>query len=558
MLLHAELAKHEAARQQLQVSLCTAMLKSLQPPTQQQHHQQQPLTTAAAPVLRRHACSATLTATEAAATPAVNISTTTLADAWLAAGPALQEMYGWEDEAVVLAIIAFWASVCDILQGSWLSSQQQQQHSSRAGHASDISLQETDHSHSSNPSTNTTADTLHNPQNHYQQQQQDDAQLGYINWLWHLGHPTLSAVVALLHCFHCLTGICQLQSKQRSPKLHLLLVFLQLGADTAASSSSSSNSSSGSQMHPAQQLLQAARWASVAQQQPYHYQPGNALATCTAEAMKPGEAFAAVVRLLQAAAALQETPPPAAAAAAAASSAPADNNGNRSSSSSSSSSNSKQLDWQQLAAAAGRFLQAAYGWMHLDGRPAAAAAAVYYGGEYSAGAAAAVRPCETPYDCCMMELLHGLLQGPFGRLESAADDAAAAGDGPAAAREVSAAACNRRQQQQQQQQQWEEWCSNDACGALALLVAGYDKPQHLVRGLVALVMHEQQQQQGSVKASSEAEKAAVKKVRKGHCHGGASFCSCRLQLVATVGDAAHAVKQLVDLVRNVVPAALPL
>jgi hypothetical protein len=357
-------------------------------------------------------------------------------------------------------------------------------------------MQETDHSNSINAGA-APPSTLEQQQ---QQQLQEDEQLCYIRWLLQLSYPCLSAVVGLLHQFHSLTGICPLQGKQRSPKLHMLLLFLQLSADLAVDSSSSSSSSF---MQPAQQLLQAARWPSTAQQ-PYH-QPGNesCIASCAAAAMKPGEAFAAAVQLLQAAATLHGKPQ-AAAAAAEATANPTTGN---------CSSNSNRPYWQQQAAAAGRFLQAAYGWMHLDGRPAAMA--VGYPAGNATAAAAAARPCETPYDCCMMELVHHMLQGPSGKLLN--DERHAAQPIVAAAAE-GAPACNGQDLtkgfERQQQQLWEDWCDSDGFRALAVLVAGYDKPQQLVRGLVALVVHElqHQQQQGLVKGSSDAEKAAIKKV----------------------------------------------
>jgi hypothetical protein len=410
-------------------------------------------------------------------------------------------MYAWEDEGVVLAIISFWASVCDVLQGSWQSNQQ----SNQSNQQQQCPVPEgglTTNSHLQEPTGS------HNSEQH-QQQQQQDRQMSYISWMWHLGYPCLSAVVALLHQFHCLTGICQMQSKQRSTQLHLLLVFLQLGADVATANSSSSSSSS--RASPAQQLLQAARWSPGAQHG--GYPASNSAAANIAAVLKPGEAFAAVVKLLQAATALQEAPT----AAAAADEAQAQVIGSR-------SSNSKQPYWQQLAAAAGPFLRAAYGWMHLDGRPAAAAAAVGYGTVHDS-ATAVVRPCETPYDCCMMELIHGMLQGPFGRLDSARSrDSALA---PACAGAVDSAAAaeatlevagtgmqfNSVSQRQMQQQQWEDWCSSNSFWALALLLAAYDKPQQLVRGLVSLVV--QQQQQGPTKGTAEAEKAAIRQVRVG-------------------------------------------
>jgi hypothetical protein len=411
-------------------------------------------------------------------------------------------MYAWEDEGVVLAIISFWASVCDVLQGRWSNNQSNQsiqQHQQctmpEDGRTTNSHLQDPACSHSSDQ---------------HQQQQQQDRQMGYISWMWHLGLPCLSAVVALLHQFHCLTGICQLQSKQRSTQLQLQLLqlFLQLGADTAAA-----NSSSSSRGNPAQQLLQAARWLAEAQQG--GFPASSSAAVNIAAVLKPGEAFAAVVKLLQAATVLQEL----ATAAAAADEAQA------AVSSSGSSKNSRKPYWQQLAAAAGRFLQAAYGWMHLDGRPAAAAAAAVGYGAGDDSAMAVVRQCETPYDCCMMELLHGMLQGPFNRLDSASnilhDSVQAARDGAAAAAAAAAEGASEvagkgmqlnRVSQRQQQQQWEDWCSSDSFGALALLLAGYDKPQQLVRGVVSLVVHHQQQQQGPAKITTEAEKAAIRQV----------------------------------------------
>ena len=74
----------------LQGTLCSALLKSLKPgPSDPQH--------------------------VAAAVP--------LPDAWAGASEALELIYTWEDDEVVLSVIDFWSKVSGLLCGSWLQQQ---------------------------------------------------------------------------------------------------------------------------------------------------------------------------------------------------------------------------------------------------------------------------------------------------------------------------------------------------------------------------------------------------------------------------------------------------
>lgn len=329
-----------------------------------------------------------------------------MAEAWLAAGPALQTIYTWEDEEIVSSVITFWSDVSNLLHGDWLQEEGQQ-----ASITSSRGQQQPDQ---------------------LQQQQR------YVQWMQQLGSAALT-VMQLLYDFYVLTGISHLQHKQQTHLSRLLLLFLQLQPGISSSSGAAT---------AAQQLLQVMHW-------PQH--GSNSIAISTASALTASEAFTCVCQLLQ----TLPTANPAA---------EHDPAGHA-------ISNSGDTQREQQAKAAAAFLQSSYGWIPL--------------GMQSTNSSSSRRPEDTAYDCCMLELLHGMYNGPqtaAGSLEQQQHPGAVSHHGSQRGGKVS-------KQEKQQRKHWQDWCSSESFQALAHLMVAYDKPHLFARGLVALVLQQQQQQQ---------------------------------------------------------------
>jgi hypothetical protein len=121
-----------ALRVLVQATFCQTLLKSLPQPTKSAaavldtlstHHQQQ---TPSQHPTQLFSSSHDQHHPSAAAPAATTAGGAELADAWTSALQALELIYAWEDEEVVVSVISFWSQVSSLLCGFWLQHSQQQ------------------------------------------------------------------------------------------------------------------------------------------------------------------------------------------------------------------------------------------------------------------------------------------------------------------------------------------------------------------------------------------------------------------------------------------------
>lgn len=121
-LITAQASKASAPeRVFLRVSLCGALLKTLRPTQSAAEVTQTRLGCTAA-----H-CSPSKGQPSTPSTSAAPSGTSAAQACWTSAATALQTIYSWEDEEVVLAIIEFWNTASGLLCGSWLQQSHHQQ-----------------------------------------------------------------------------------------------------------------------------------------------------------------------------------------------------------------------------------------------------------------------------------------------------------------------------------------------------------------------------------------------------------------------------------------------
>jgi hypothetical protein len=496
-----------ALRVLVQATFCETLLKSLQPPTKSAavldtlstHHQQHtpsqhPTQSPSSSHDRKRPSAATQT----------TAGGTELADAWTSASQALELIYAWEDETVVVSVISFWNQVSSLLCGVWLpysqqeptaisdsqdpSSSQQANSSAAAAHTPSSPI---------NPSTAAAAagplQALSTPE------------LQYLSWLWVLGPAAVAAVVQELHNFWRMTGINHLlhkhtQHHNKGPAhrhvINLLLLFLTLHNCSGPGRSSSSSKGGFSSSQPALQLLQLLYAGSASCDGP------------VAAVLTAAEAFSGVSCLLQVAAVLHITLPASTTAAAAAPSSqkqppqhaaavavyedtqPAGTQPD-------SRAEQGYTAWPQLAAAAGEWLRDSYGWCSFgeaaNASPSAAAAAAQAARCTAAGfssSASVARPSnlESLYDCFMIMLLQQIMQGPH--VSSTSSDRVPARGGSTARQLHGSQAAAVGAAAQSDDDDWECWVSSLAFSALTALLATYDRPDVLARGLHILTQQQ--------------------------------------------------------------------
>lgn len=219
---------------------------------------------------------------------------------WASAGTALQTIYSWEDEEVVLATIDFWNTAAGLLSGSAC---QQQQHQQQQQHTPAAASQDITAGHPSSPQQANPA--AHPSTAAASQAAPSSPELKYLAWLWAMDPAGVAAVVQQLHTFWRMTGLNPLQQHQGAAHytLNLLLLFMHLHHSSTSSGTTRSTTSSTSSPTPVLQLLQLLHTPHLGSAH------GQSTSGSLAAAMTAGEAFSGVCCLLQAAAVMQQAAP---------------------------------------------------------------------------------------------------------------------------------------------------------------------------------------------------------------------------------------------------------
>lgn len=475
-----------AARVLLQSALCQALLATLEPPT--------PSMSGAAAV-----GNSVVTAEEVAA------------NVWPGGSEALERMYTWEDEEVVLSVIQFWGSVSNsLLHGGTSAPQQQQQCGGGGEGATAVSTQH----HASASADGAAHPTSVSPS----VQPPPQPELQYLTWLLTLGPATVGAVVQQLHRFWQLTGVNHFQHQhkqqhQQQQQRHqslttLLLLFLDLCDDDSIRSSSSS-SCGGAAAQQVLQLLHNRTTTTTADSLP-----------CVWATLTASQAFSGVSCLLQAAAQLQQAPAPSAGGGICRPAA------------------ATSCCVLRMVDRAGSMLRHWYGWCgfgEMANMPAAAAAAAAEAGRQG-GALDRPSSIDSLYDCFMLLLAQQVLAGPTPISCSSMSNSATASAATAEAEQPSVVAgsssCS--------DDDWEMWLDSNACSTLATLVATYDRPEVLVRGLYMLTQQQLTAQENAAAVAAETATAAA-----GSGHAAATGKSKPIAAAAAAKKAAKVVQSRV-------------
>jgi hypothetical protein len=437
------------------------------------------------------------TATAAAAWP-IDDRTADLAQAWREAGLALQSMYCWEDEQIVLDIISFWQSVSGFLQGEWLPWLPEQQHAYVDGQQPPEV--------GSRPLT----DPAQHQRNTHNSKLQ---QLQYVQWLWALGSEVLAVIIQLLHGFSNLTEVRPLQETPKTQEMQLLLLFMAVHDANSLSSALATHPSqavsSFSGISAVHCLLQLGRWVpwpssndtSASHNIRSNLQACFILGDMVSTAMTASEAFSSACKLLQGCAAV-------------------------SCAATTSNVNGRTAaPCLGSAVTVGQVLRDAYGWTapttyKPENRPDAVSAVACSSSSRNYGSSAQ-RASSSLYDSYMLELLFSMLPVSVTTDSSRHRAECSRGSGfqrPNPQSKVDASITFAA---------WQQWTNSTSFCALADLIISYDRPIELTRGLLALLRleHQQQQQQPHNTAVERHSDSAVTQMATGAAADGGFDCT---------------------------------